>query len=220
MDEADWVGCTDPQKMLEFVAGRISARKLRLFAVACCRRVWAALSAPSRDYVLLAERVADGRAGERELLSVAWDRAEEARDGQQGPALYHAADVACAAGSPTAGVAAARASASVVEALAGRGLVRPSGAPTRPAEQVALAQLLRDVFNPFARLADGPDWLTREVRALAEGIYEWGAFDGLPILADALEEAGCPDRALVDHLRSPGPHVRGCHVLDWLRGQP
>jgi hypothetical protein len=54
---------------------------------------------------------------------------------------------------------------------------------------------------------------------LATAIYEESAFDRLPILADALEEAGCTDVELLGHLRGPGPHVRGCWVVDLITGK-
>ena len=87
-----------------------------------------------------------------------------------------------------------------------------------------LVSLVRDVFgNPFRLVLVERAWLAWEggtVRKLAEGIYQDQAFDRLPILADALEEAGCADEAILSHLRGPGPHVRGCWVLDLLLGQP
>jgi hypothetical protein len=89
-----------------------------------------------------------------------------------------------------------------------------------PAEQ---AQILRCVFgNPFRPVALEPAWLSPEVRSLAEAAYRerslpQGTLDPvrLSVLADALEEQGA-DGALVDHLRAPGPHVRGCFALDWI----
>jgi hypothetical protein len=86
-------------------------------------------------------------------------------------------------------------------------------------EAVRLAQcdLLRDLIgNPFRPVAVASAWLTPTVRALAQGVYEERAFDRLPILADALEEAGCADPDLLGHLRGPGPHVRGCWAVDLL----
>jgi hypothetical protein len=56
-------------------------------------------------------------------------------------------------------------------------------------------------------------------RNLAAAIYAEQAFDRLPILADALEDAGCTERAILDHLRGPGPHVRGCWALDLVLGK-
>jgi hypothetical protein len=54
---------------------------------------------------------------------------------------------------------------------------------------------------------------------LAEGIYADRAWDRLPVLADALEDAGCGDPAVLGHLRGPGPHARGCWVVDLVLGK-
>jgi len=51
---------------------------------------------------------------------------------------------------------------------------------------------------------------------LARGIYEDWAFDRLPLLADALMDAGCADEDVIGHCRSDSPHVRGCWVVDWM----
>ena len=59
-----------------------------------------------------------------------------------------------------------------------------------------------------------PAWLTSTVVSLAQPIYAERAFDRLPILADALEDAGCDNADTLTHCRSEGPHVRGCWALD------
>jgi hypothetical protein len=64
-----------------------------------------------------------------------------------------------------------------------------------------------------------PSWLTPTVLSLAQGIYEGRAFDRLPILADALQDAGCDNEDVLDHCRGPGPHVRGCWVVDLVLGK-
>jgi hypothetical protein len=64
-----------------------------------------------------------------------------------------------------------------------------------------------------------PGWLSETVVALATGIDAERAFDRMPILADALEEAGCDNADVLDHCRGPGPHVRGCWVVDLLLGK-
>ena len=80
--------------------------------------------------------------------------------------------------------------------------------------------LLRDIFgNPFRPVTADPSWLTSTVVALARTIYYEWAFDRLPILADALEEAGCDDADVLTHLRGDGPHARGCWVLDLVLGK-
>jgi hypothetical protein len=89
------------------------------------------------------------------------------------------------------------------------------------AEAAAQADLFRCIFgNPFRDPPAIPrEWLSWQgetVRRLARGIYEARAWDRVPILADALEEAGCADPAILGHLRHTGPHARGCHVVDAL----
>jgi len=78
----------------------------------------------------------------------------------------------------------------------------------------------RYVFgNPFRPVAADPAWLTSTVIALAEGIYRDRAFDRMPILADALQDAGCANDNILNHCRQPGDHVRGCWVIDLLTGR-
>jgi hypothetical protein len=82
-----------------------------------------------------------------------------------------------------------------------------------------LAPLLREtVGNPFRPAAVTPGRRTIAAVALARHIYDSGDFDCLPVLADALEDAGCTDAELLGHLRGPGPHVRGCWAVDLLLG--
>ena len=81
-------------------------------------------------------------------------------------------------------------------------------------------ELLRDIFgNPFRPVAVDPEWLTSTVVALARGVYDDRAFDRLPILADALQDAGCEDADILAHCRGDGPHVRGCWVVDLMLGK-
>jgi hypothetical protein len=75
----------------------------------------------------------------------------------------------------------------------------------------------RDVVgNPFRPVAADERWLNSTVVALANGIYAERAFDRLPILADALRDAGCDSDDILAHCAEPGPHVRGCWVVDLL----
>ena len=62
-------------------------------------------------------------------------------------------------------------------------------------------------------------WDAVVVPGIARGIYDERAFERMPILADALEDAGCGDADILAHCRSDWPHVRGCWVVDLLRGQ-
>jgi hypothetical protein len=84
------------------------------------------------------------------------------------------------------------------------------------------ARVLRDVFWPFPKrdeLGGLLAWEGGTVARLATAIYQECAFDQIAVLADALEDAGCTDKALLTHLRSPGPHVRGCWALDLVLGK-
>jgi hypothetical protein len=90
----------------------------------------------------------------------------------------------------------------------------------RNQEKAAQCMLIRDIFgNPFRSIALNPSWLTSTVLALAQGIYAEKAFDRMPILADALQDAGCDNEDILNHCRGPGPHVRGCWVVDLLLGK-
>lgn len=88
------------------------------------------------------------------------------------------------------------------------------------AEKAWQCDLIREIFgNPFRRVDVSP-WLTSDVKLLARGIYEEKAFDRMPILADALQDAGCDNVNVLDHCRDTGTeHVRGCWVVDLLLGK-
>jgi hypothetical protein len=84
--------------------------------------------------------------------------------------------------------------------------------------------LVRELFGPlpFRPASVDAAWLAGNdgtVSKLAAAIYDARAFERLPVLADALEDAGCSDAALLGHLRGPGPHVRGCWAVDLLLGK-
>jgi hypothetical protein len=96
--------------------------------------------------------------------------------------------------------------------------------PIWAAEEEAQSDLLRCVVgNPFRPphplTATVAGWNEGTIVKLALAIYNDRAFDRLPILADALLEAGCEDADLLGHLRGPGPHVRGCWAVDLLLGK-
>ena len=81
--------------------------------------------------------------------------------------------------------------------------------------QKSLADLLREIVRfPLSPLALDPRWRTSDVVGLARAIYNDRAFQRMPILADALMDAGCENEDIIDHCRGDGPHVRGCWVVD------
>jgi hypothetical protein len=250
MTEAEWLACDDPKPMLEFLRGKASDRKLRLFAVACCRRIWHVIVAEEtvwhkaeaafwrrcQDAVVLAERFADGEATEQDLAAAtAYPR----------PALYDAdaamfsaevlldpvrvaEEAAEAAGQEAAGRVYARLfpngyspspeNASLFEEASER--QEKEHGEALAIEKRSQADLLRDIFGiPFQPVTLDPAWRKPTILALAQAIYEERSFDRLPVLADALEDAGCSDAAILDHCRQPRPHVRGCWVVDLILGK-
>jgi len=83
------------------------------------------------------------------------------------------------------------------------------------------SDLFRCIFgNPFRpAVSIDPEWLTSTVAALAQGIYADNAFDRLPFLADALQDAGCDHSDILNHCREPNTHGRGCWVVGALLGK-
>jgi hypothetical protein len=223
MTEADWNSSSDPQGMLAFLwrGGSLSARKARLFAVACCRSIWDLLQDKrSRAAVAASERYADGDASPDELES-AFRAALQAYETN----LNRAPEAAWLAAHPlTRGLADSTACAAAIQAR----LWRKGSAPNCTDEEICQADLVRDIFGPRpCRLVNVAPavlaWDAGVVVKLAEAAYQErqlpsGVLDNvrLMVLADALEEAGCADAALLWHLRDGGPHVRGCHAVDLL----
>jgi hypothetical protein len=221
--EKEWLACATPLYMLNARAERISDRKLRLFAVACCRRVWDRLpEGRHRDVVDLAERHAEGLLSQR-----VW---QSARQTDLGVATHRTtADDVVGYVLHKDPRTAARATSGNASTLAVEEAVLPAG-PDRPRFQVYLpaqhavlkefAALLRCIAGERYRLPRlKPSWLTSDVVALARGIYDERAFDRMPILADALQDAGCDNDDILNHCRGSGPHVRGCWVVDMLLGK-
>jgi hypothetical protein len=207
MTEQEWLACTDPRRMLEFLQVKASDRKLRLCAIAYCRRIWSLLDdARSRRAVELAERFADGGATDYERM-VAQDHAEKVTKALTGSAA-NAPRAAAFAALPWAD-SAARGVLTMTPPLLGE-----------PVSGALRCEFVRDIFgNLFRPVTIDPAWLSATVTQLAQAIYQELAFDRLPILADSLEEAGCTEVAILEHLRGPGPHVRGCWVVDLLLGK-
>jgi len=206
MTEQEWLACADPQKMLEFLRGRASDRKLRLFAVACCRLFSESFTVErSRRAVETAERHADIPLSEEELATI--QRAAVVRVKSQNYTQVTAIrEVSVWVLSRDAIISA--------EGILSRTLyaLRES----RP----HLCWLLRDIFgNRFRPITTDPTWLTLTVASLAQAIYDARAFGRLPILADALEDAGCNNQDVLQHCRQPAEHVRGCWIVDLLLGK-
>lgn len=223
MTEREWNVCTDPARMLAILEGRQYSRKRRLFACACCRRIWNLLADErSRHAVAVSEQYADKEATKAALL-VAQEHAMLGND-RFDEYVYPAENAAASVCRPTISP---RWIAQLATWAVGNRAVwaRPGAAravrhEATDNESIAQAELLRCIFGhiPF-RAPVLPASLTQTVIGIARTMYDERAFDRLPVLADALEEAGCSHPDILNHCRQGGVHVRGCWVVDLILGK-
>ncbi len=238
MTEAEWLICEDPTSMLRLLQEKGHHRGLWLFAAACCELGLIDLPEEIRELILpVAQGVANRSVKPVDLWlafrqAVIWkeqfvanqefDRAACARD-------WH---LLLADGYPTGETLDEfiQVMGSGIRGVHERGFraarwaigytwdrEHPSGSKTEATDIRLHLDLLRDLFgNPFRPVAVEIAERTPTVLALAEGIDNERAFDRLPILGDALEDAGCTDAAILDHCRGAGLHIRGCWLLDLL----
>jgi hypothetical protein len=210
--EAEWVACNDPHARLTFLRGKVSDRKLRLFAVASCRQVWDQFEQPCQRWIEAAELFADHllpaeqlRDIHAEALRTHWQILPEVVSEEDAAYRRHTFwRMACDTGSE------AFFAAQEVVAELGRldsRLVAGSNS------------LALDIFAPFSPASIPQSSRTATVVSVAQAIYAERAFDNLPILADALEDSGYDNSYTLDHCRQPGVHARGCWVVDLLLGR-
>ena len=216
MTEAEWLTCDNPGVIFELLRRRASHRKMRLFAAECFGRLVRVLPDPRQRRALevlvawaegtttqsaMAEAVRDTRFACYEFPSRIGNQDQPPGDDLHfvGLMLYRE----FLSSSPG------------VHALAA-----PGGLADRLTEQVRQSELLRDIFgNPFRSVTFDPAWNTDTAVTLAGQMYGWRDFSAMPILADALQDAGCDSEAILTHCRGPGPHVRGCWVIDLVLGK-
>jgi hypothetical protein len=257
MTESEWLAYKDPESLESYLwqslpkgQTRLNFRKLGLFCVACCRRIWPLLiDERSRravecfenhldqlpNHIIDEEVIADAMAAEdhlRELyiqnpghLTAAYLIATETVY-----ILIQELSLGCSRAAVQKSTASALTRSQMrpdqphrMLDLCGDGsgvnfdVPQPSPATD---ELQAQANLLRDIFgNPFHPVIIDPSWQSNNVLELARNIYQEKAFDGIPVLADALEESGCNGTQLLDHCRQPKSHVRGCWAIDLILGK-
>jgi hypothetical protein len=250
MTEAEWLGCNDPQKMLEFVRGKTSDRKLRLFAVACANQAWPIILSLNdtyqmvetigerrevkhcREALLAAEAYADESTHTETIASVREKLARHieplrALDSFQGmdhgKAQLWAMRVVAATLHKTGDQAAMETLRLILPARQRRWLFKDWLCKAPPSGQEldfnhdGWPQLIQEIFYPLPLFTEKPACFNRSVTAIAQAIYDERAFERIPILADALEDAGCSNAEILAHCRGPGPHVKGCWALDVLQ---
>lgn len=231
LSEADWLACPYPGALIDYVnqSKQIGRRKFFLAGAACVRRIWHLLNgAESRAAVEAAERYADGEISQEELLAIQKPASDFHRRWHEGDPRFMAA------------IAASRLSHDLRQnqGLAEHTMYAPVDASKavallngvsegsevwyakEQAEMRVQAEIYRCVMgNPFRPMELKPMWQTPKIIHLGSAIYADRAFERLPLLADALEEAGCTNADMLVHCRSKGPHARGCWVIDLLLGR-
>jgi hypothetical protein len=248
MSESGWAAYQDFPKKWGLIAATMSGRKLRLFTAACSRRYWHLFElAEAKWLVNEAERLAEVPGDEAGLrlrasdayrivrdLSIPWLQrtltevarhcvfcANPAEWGQVNAALHALVNIG------------AHTMAEIRNPqLRGVGLDQLSAAQhlllaseirdpqLREVEWQAMGCLLKEmVGNPFQKADFAPHWRTDDVRLLSEQMFESRDFGAMPILADALQDAGCDSDDILSHCRGSGPHVRGCWVVDLILGK-
>jgi hypothetical protein len=201
MTEDDWLSSQNPTPMIAHLLGKASDRKLRLLTCGCCAQL--ARTEEDRQTIELGERFADGMAGEVERRT-AWQAIEELKRAAIDIQNFQDMMALWIRGRPIApDMSASRGIDQLARTLVGERSI----------------DVIHCIFgNPF-QPPRGPGWDDARAIRLAEAIYEERAFDRLPILADALEEAGCQDALALEHCRQHSDHVRGCWVVDQILGK-
>lgn len=227
MTEQEWLESTHPFRMLEYVRGQASDRKLRLIAVASCRRAKEFTEHWYHELADIAEEYAEGHATVEQMQAV-YSRHRPSNDYPDRNAFYD-----------TAGSDLTEKILYLVEDLADWiGSCKADGEKTLEVWEeekhvaferelaITAAQVREVVGNPFQPVSIEPAWRTPTVLALAQAasgnrILSAGTLETarLTVLADSLEEAGCTFTKLLEHLRSSGPHVHGCWAVDLLLGK-
>jgi hypothetical protein len=236
MTEEKWFQTNDPVVLLNHLKGSLGSRKLRLFGVACCRTHWHLLTEPaSRGAVEWAEQFADGIASvDNHHSRLDWEsegaafgkeeqyESERSADHaeEQAARYYHFDRDASPVDSPPS-----NRRRSVTVAFLANHLMTVGygydGRSYRAFTGVLNPFLVRDVFgNPFRPVTFDAAWQTTTAISLAQTMYDSRDFAAMPVLADALENAGCAVPDMLAHCRDPkGVHVRGCWVVDLVLGK-
>jgi hypothetical protein len=246
MTEAEWFAATDIASLLaqtevqsrptrkrkKSIQARdelhVSHRQFQLFGVACCRFIWHKLSEPtSRRVVEVGELFADGEATSAELADAqeqAWSARTDLVTGSQLEA--EAMLASCAVidfarvemGHPTPIEATQWTFYDTLILLA---RCHPDDATAAARYRAILLAAFRDIVgNPFRPVVFDPEWRTSTAVGIAKGMYESRDFSPMPILADALQDAGCDHADILNHCRDTQQvHVRGCWVVDGVLGK-
>jgi hypothetical protein len=240
--------CDKFQSLLEELVPLMSDRKLRLFCVACCRRFWSQLDIDCRRLVELTENYSDGTAGAHELFEVR-ETTIDPRTGSLARACAWATAISDYWTFDERTERWTGHIEGCITELVQRQTWYPTSNPSPPTWRCLIGEvtrsetikeddfatgaktelryqmfLARDIFGDPSRGNGSPTLLPYAmhydtISTVATKIYQDHRFSDLPVLADALEDVGCTDSAVLSHCRSTNEHARGCWVLDLLLGK-
>jgi hypothetical protein len=233
MTEAEWLACESPKEMFYCLRGqhganrrKVGRRKLRLFGCASCWLFGDALDPRSRAAIEYMERFADGEVDKTPMEAVKeaarlavldadklpappglkWNESPERRASEAVFTLVSERPDSCAYAHWA------------MRSYIGKGASQESAARHQLwLDQLrTMARLMHDIFgNPFREVKFNKLWRTDTVLTLARQMYASREFSAMPILADALQDAGCTNEGILSHCRDANQiHVRGCWVVD------
>ena len=211
MTEAEWHASESSVQMIWLTQKSFPDRKGRLFASACLRRIAGLFPGPkTHNAIEVLERYADGNATADELSQARADAEQEAYEVQDGGQRHQSQDAAIAAAQDDIQQVAHWAAEATATTEVG----------SEP-EEVAQAAIVREIYGTlcFRPVTFNPAWRTSTVLALAKQMYDSRDFTPMPVLADALQDAGCENADILNHCRGDSPHVRGCWVVDLILGK-
>ena len=205
MTEEEWLTSDEWETLLNSLdLGLSNERKARLYACACCHRIKHNFTERGLHALATAERFADGQANREDLLAIRPEPQHLSDDFGTDRLSSHAACFV---------VFFWEAPSNFLSAALYAALAADEGSEVERRYQAAL---VREIFgNPFRPVAFDPAWRTDTAVAVARQMYDSRNFGAMPILADALQDAGCEDEHILAHCRdTSAPHVRGCWVCD------
>jgi hypothetical protein len=213
MTEVEWLASDNPKAMVDWLT-TLRRRTIQLFACSCCRRLWKVFALPRQQAIEVAELFADAMVDSGEFNKVRLMASEYLTPRIEGEGIEAETSV--------------RAMLSLLDPHSDKRSTvfdisswAASATNDVPGEWKAQGILFRDIFgNPFRPVALDPSWQTSTVTDIACGMYDSRDFSVMPILADALQDAGCDNDDILTHCRDTNAvHVRGCWVVDLVLGK-
>ena len=210
MTEEEWLSAKRPVQLIDFIFAKLSVRRQRLIAIGSCETIPSEILGDDGARWLATV----GRLAEKPDVKITWKLVRKWSDEFWRGQYWSVRERNLSEVFFQVGLGNLRPT--LVNVASFRGTAERNN----DFEDEAIAYVVREIVsNPFRPVTFLPEWRTSTILALATGIYEEKAFDRMPILADALQDANCDNDEILNHCRGPGPHVRGCFLIDLILGK-